>query len=162
MLELKPELHENETVLGEYGATVYQVKGGLSSKGSNIRLFLTDQRLILKAGIGPQRSLSLHAIRDIRQEKIGFYNMARLEFPEGHLEWFTVQNQAQFLQVLQSVRAQAPEIPEENQQASFNPGFQTTRNKTVIIILVIAGIVLLCICLLTVLIGVYLFFLQAH
>ena len=62
MFELKPELREGETVFGEYGATVYQVRGKISSAGSNIRLFLTNQRLILKAGIGPQRTLPIYAI----------------------------------------------------------------------------------------------------
>ena len=161
MFEMKPKLREGEAVLGEYGATVYQVRGGISSGGSNIRLFLTDQRLILKAGIGPQRTLPIYAIRDIREEKIGLWNMARLEFSDGHLEWFTVQNQSQFLQALESVRAQAPVIPDFGPEASFSPGSQTTRNRVFIIVLIIVGCVLMCICLLAVLLGAFFFFMQA-
>ena len=72
MLDLKPELREGEIVLGEYGATVYLVRGRWSSGGSNIRLWLTNQRLILKAGLGKQRALPLYTIATIREEKIMF------------------------------------------------------------------------------------------
>jgi hypothetical protein len=161
MFEMKPELREGETVFGEYGATVYQVKGKISSAGSNIRLFLTNQRLILKAGIGPQRTLPIYAISNIREEKIGFYTVACLEFSNGHLEWFTVQNQAQFLQALQSTRAQAPEIPDAVPQASLSPVTKTALGGG-LIILVIAGCVLVCIVLFVILMGVLWFFMQAH
>ena len=161
MFEMKPELREGETVFGEYGATVYQVRGKISSAGSNIRLFLTNQRLILKAGIGPQRTLPIYAISNIREEKIGFYTMVCLEFSNGHLEWFTVQNQAQFLQALQSARAQAPEIPEVVPQASLSPATKTTLGAGLIVLL-IAGCVLVCIVLMVILIGVILFFLRAR
>jgi hypothetical protein len=159
MFDMKPELREGEAVLGEYPATVYQVKNGINSRGSNIRLFLTNQRLILKAGLGPQRPLPIHAIRDVREEKVGLYTMARLEFADGHLEWFTVQDQAQFLQALQSARAGAPVIPDDLPQASFDPGAKTTRNRAVTIVLIIAGCIIACICLLVVLLGVFYFIL---
>jgi hypothetical protein len=161
MFEMKPELREGEAVFGEYGATVYQVRGKISSEGSNIRLFLTNQRLILKAGIGPQRTLPIYAISNMREEQIGFHTMACLEFSNGHLEWFTVQNQAQFLHALQSARAQAPEIPEVVPQASLSPATKTTLGSGFIILL-IAGCILVCIVLLAVLVGAFLFFMQAH
>ena len=85
MFDMKPELLGGESVLGEYGTTVYMVRGTISSAGSNVRLFLTNQRLILKAGLGPQRTLPIYAITNIREEKIGFYTMVRLEFSNGHL-----------------------------------------------------------------------------
>lgn len=112
ILNLKPELREGETVLEEYGATVYRVRGHWSSAGSNVRLWLTNQRLILKAGFGPQRTLPLYAVVDVREEKIAWYTMVRLEFANGHLERLTVQNQAQFLNALRTAQAKAPEIPE--------------------------------------------------
>jgi hypothetical protein len=118
MLGLKPELSQSEVVLAEYGATVYMVQGNLSSPGSNIRLFLTNQRLILKAGFGPQRILSLSAIAGIREEKLHFHNMLRLEFRSGHLEWMTVQDQAQFIEALRSAQSLAPEIPEVYPQSA--------------------------------------------
>jgi hypothetical protein len=159
MFDMKPALREGEAVLGEYGATVYQVKGKLSSSGSNVRLFLTNQRLILKAGLGPQRTLPLYAIRDVREEKVGLYTMARLEFSNGHLEWFTVQDQPQFLQALRSAQAQAPEIlealPDEAKAT-------TAGNRGVVIVLVVAGCALAAICLCAVAIGAFLIIMQAQ
>jgi hypothetical protein len=120
MIELKPELREGEAVLGEHGATVYQVRGNVSSRGSNIRLWLTNQRLILKAGFGPQRTLPLYALVNVREEQVMFHTMARLEFTGGHLEWFTVQNQPQFLTALKAARANAPVIPQGVELAQTN------------------------------------------
>ena len=159
MFEIKPELREGEAVLGEYGATVYQVKGKLSSAGSNIRLFLTNQRLILKAGIGPQRTLPIYAISNIREEKIGLHTMVCLEFSNGHREWFTVQNQAQFLQALQAIQTQAPVIPQVVPQA---PAARTVSGKALAIVLSIVGCVLVCIILLAVLLGAFLLFMQTR
>lgn len=121
MIDLKPELREGEVVRGEYGATVYQVRGDLSSRGSNIRLWLTNQRLILKAGFGPQRTLPLYALVNVREEKVMFHTMARLEFTGGHLEWFTVQNQSEFLAALKAAQADAPVIPQGVELARTNP-----------------------------------------
>ena len=152
MVGIKPELREGEAVLGEYGATVYQVKDRISSAGSNVRLFLTNQRLILKAGFGPQRTLPIYAISNIHEEKIGLYTMACLEFSNGQQEWFTVQNQAQFLQALQAIRAQAPVIAEVVPQA---PAARGASGKAVAIILIVAGCVLVCIVLLVILLGAF-------
>ena len=159
MIGLKPELSEGELVLAEYGATVYIVRGNINSAGSNIRLFLTNQHLILKAVLGPQRTLSLSAIINIREEKIGFFTMVRLEFASGHLEWMTVQDQAQFIEKLRSAKSQAPEISEVMPNAAIEtPGVfpQTTSGgpemkKTglgtgVIILIVLAACVLLGLC----------------
>ena len=162
MFDIKPELREGESVLGEYGATVYQVRGSLSSKGSNIRLFLTNQRLILKAGIGPQRTLPLYALGSVREEKIGFYTMARLEFSNGHLEWMTVQDQPQFLQALQSAQAQAPQIPETVPDAALAPAARAGANRATVTILIIAACVVAAICLCAVVIGVFLFMMRAR
>ena len=139
MLNLKPQLREGEAVLGEYGATVYYVGPGLF-RSSNVRLWLTNQRLILKAGLGPQRTLPLYAIADVREEKVAPtspYTMVRLEFANGHLEWWTVQNQAQFLEALRSAQAQAPEIPEEASPATTSPAIRAAFGGTFLIIAVI-------------------------
>lgn len=108
----KPELRENETVCGEYPATTHHVRGTGSPRNLNVYMWLTNQRLILKASLDPQRTLPLYALTDIREEMAGWLNLVRLEFASGHLEWLTVQNQAQFLQALRAAQAQAPEIPE--------------------------------------------------
>lgn len=121
MLDLKPVLVEGETVLGEYGATVYRVRGRWSSAGSNVRLWLTNQRLILKAGLGPQRTLPLYAITNLREQKILWYTMVRIEFDNGHLEWLTVQDQAQFLDALRTAQANAPKVPDTASYGSVSP-----------------------------------------
>jgi hypothetical protein len=162
MFDMKPELISGESVLGEYGATVYMVRGTLSSSGSNIRLFLTNQRLILKAGLGPQRTLPLYAIRDIREEKIGFYSMVRIEFSNGHLEWMTVQNQPQFIEALKAAKMQAPEIPDVVPQANADPAAKKGVGTLVIVIIVIAACLLVGICLLAISLGGGWFFLRTH
>lgn len=175
MLGLKPELSEGEVVLAEYGATVYMVQGNLSSPGSNIRLFLTNQRLILKAGFGTQRTLSLSAIADIGEEKHNFHNMLRLEFRSGHLEWMTVQDQAQFIEALRSAHSQAPEIPEVMPHAALEtPGaFPQTEpyspavkkvglGAAAIILIVLAVCLVLGLCMFVVLSGVLFLYPRLH
>jgi hypothetical protein len=144
MLNLKPELREGETVLGEYGATVYLVSSNYSSRGSNIRLWLTTQRLILKSVLAAQRTLPLYAIANIREEKICWYTMVRLEFANGHLEWMTVQNQAQFLELLKSTQAQAPEIPEAITPGKLSPVFTGLFGGGLVFMAIIAAFTLLC------------------
>ncbi len=146
MFNLKPELREAEAVLGEYGATVYMVRGNVSSKGSNIRLWLTNQRLILKAALGPQRTLPLHTIVDIREEKIMWYNMVRIEFAGGHLEWFTVQNQPQFVQALKAAQTQAPVISESVPAATAGSANRPSSNKNGMVIIAIIGVCLIGMC----------------
>lgn len=143
MIELKPELREGETVLGEYGATVYQVRGNVSSRGSNIRLWLTNQRLILKAGLGPQRTLPLYALIGVREEKVMFHTMARLEFTGGHLEWFTVQNQPEFLAALEAARANAPVIPQGVELAQTNPAIVGLFGGGILLFIALALLVVL-------------------
>jgi len=110
MLNLIPDLETNETILREAGATVYLVRNGLSSRGSNIRLWLTDRRLILKAGIGPQRALPLSHITGLAEQEVGLYNMLRVDFDDNHSEWLTVQDQAGFIELLEQARAKAPDL----------------------------------------------------
>lgn len=138
MIELKPELREGEVVRGEYGATVYQVRGDVSSRGSNIRLWLTNQRLILKAGFGPQRTLPLYALASVREEKVMFHTMARLEFTGGHLEWFTVQNQPEFLAALKDAHTRAPVIPQGVERAQTNPALLGLCGGGLVLFVVIA------------------------
>ena len=157
MFDLKPELRENEAVLGEYGATVYRVRGGVSSAGSNIRLWLTDQRLILKAALGPQRTLPLYAIANIREEKIVWYTMVRLEFASGHLEWLTVQNQEEFLNRLRAAQAQAPQIPEETPPVSPSLAATTPIKGGLIFIAVMSVCFLVCMDLFLFAVGILLF-----
>jgi hypothetical protein len=152
VLGLKPELSEGEVVLAEYGATVYMVQGNLSSPGSNIRLFLTNQRLILKAGFGAQRTLSLSAIADIGEEKHNFHNMLRLEFRSGHLEWMTVQDQAQFIEALRSAHSHAPEIPEAYPQTT--PYGRAILVAAAIFLIVLAGCLVLGLCIVVITSGV--------
>jgi len=160
MLGLKPELSQGEVVLAEYGATVYMVQENLSSPGSNIRLFLTNQRLILKAGFGPQRTLSLSAIAGIREEKLHFHNMLRLEFRSGHLEWMTVQDQAQFIEALRSAQSQAPEIPEVYPQTA--PYGRAVLGAGAIILIVLAVCLVLGLCIFIITSGVLFLYPRLH
>jgi len=159
MLNLKPKLREGEAVLGEYGATVYFVNGNLV-ESSNRRLWLTNQRLILRAALPPQRTLPLYAIANFREEKVAWYTAIRLEFTNGHLEWLTVQNQAQFLEALRSAQAQAPRIPEEASPATTSPAIRAVFGGGFLIIAVIAVCFLLSAGLFAVVFGVLWFLAQ--
>jgi hypothetical protein len=149
MLGIKPDLSAGEVVLAEYGATVYMVRENYSSPGSNIRLFLTNQRLILKAGFGPQRTLSLSAIAAISEEKHNFHNILRLEFRSGHLEWMTVQDQAQFIEALRAAQSRAPEIPEVYPQTAPYSRAVWVAIAIILIVLAVCLVMGLCIVVIT-------------
>jgi hypothetical protein len=141
MLNLTPDLQPNETIVRETGATVYKVRNGISSRGSNIRLWLTDRRLILKAGIGPQRALPLSHITGLAEEKVGLFTMLRVDFDDNHSEWFTVQDQAGFRALLEQTRRTAPEL-------AYEPAPPGMAGKLFgIPLLVMAGVVVVaCLC----------------
>jgi hypothetical protein len=141
MMNLTPELREGETVIREAGTTVYMVRDGMSTRGSNIRMWLTDQRLILKAGLGPQRTLPLSHITRVTEQKVAIHNMLRVDFDDNHSEWFTVQDQTQFIELLEQARIKAPEL-------AYEPTPKGIAGKLFgIPLMIIAGImVLVCIC----------------
>jgi len=114
MPTLKPELREGETVLEEEGAYTYASDGQVSSIGIPNRLWLTNQRLILKESLlAPQLALPLYAIADLREQEVAGRLMVRIEFTNGLVRWLsTFQNQSQFLDALRAAQAQAPQIPE--------------------------------------------------
>lgn len=156
MFNLKPELRENETVIGEYPATVYLSPKSVP-RGSNVRLWLTNQRLILKAGLGGQRALPLYALVDAREEKASWVDVARLEFANGHVEWWSVSHQAEFLSALRAAQLLAPQIPEE--AAPVSPSSSTSAalpalfGGTVAVIAVIGLCVFMSFCVLIALMG---------
>ena len=141
MLNLTPELREGETVIREAGTTVYMVRDGLSTRGSNIRMWLTDQRLILKAGLGPQRTLPLSHITQVNEQRVAIHNMLRVDFDDNHSEWFTVQDQAGFIELLEQARSKAPEL-------TYEPAPKGIEGKLIgIPLMIFAGIVIVfCIC----------------
>lgn len=143
MLNLTPELRANEIVIREAGTTVYRVRDGISTRGSNIRMWLTDQRLILKAGIGPQRALPLSHITQVAEQKTMIYNMLRVDFDDNHSEWFTVQEQTQFIELLEKARLSAPVL-------DYEPAPKSIVGKMFgIPILIMVGIIIVvCICML--------------
>lgn len=158
MFNLTPELRPGETIQRETGATVYKVRNGWSSRGSNIRLWLTDQRLILKAGFGGQRALPLSHITGLAEEKVGFFTMLRVDFDDNHSEWFTVQDQAGFRALLEQTRHTAPELAYE----PAPPGIEGQLFG--IPLLIMAGVIILaCFCLIAffVLFGFGFFWLEA-
>lgn len=112
-MNLTPQLREGEQVVRETGATVYMVRNGMRSGGSNVRLWLTDQRILLKAGLGPQRALPLSGITKVSEEVVNLFTLLRVDFDDNHSEWFTVQDQATFIPILESTRVNAPKLPYE-------------------------------------------------
>ena len=142
MLNPVPELRENETVIGEYPATVHQVQGN-AVRGSNVRLWLTNQRLILKAALGSQRTLPLYALANFREEKVSIYTLIRFEFSTGMIVWLSVRDQAQFLETLKAAQAQAPIIPEQPMPGSTSRVILAGIGVTA----VISALVVICSCL---------------
>lgn len=113
-------LRPGETALGVYPATVYKVRDGLSTRGSNVQLTLTNQRVILQSGLAA-RALPLHAITQVVEQPVMAYTMVHLTFATGHQEWWTVARQPEFLQALHTARASAPVIEEGITPQSLNP-----------------------------------------
>ena len=141
MLNLTPELRSGETVIREAGTTVYMVRDGMSTGGSNIRMWLTDQRLILKAALGPQRTLPLSHITQVTEQKVAIHNMLRVDFDDNHSEWFTVQDQTHFIELLQQARSSAPAL-------AYEPAPKGIAGKMFgIPLMIFAGIVIaVCVC----------------
>lgn len=142
MPNLVPELRENETVIGEYPATVHQVRGNAVT-GSNVRLWLTNQRLIIKAALGSQRTLPLYALANFREEKVSIYTLIRFEFSTGMIVWLSVRDQVQFLETLKAAQAQAPIIPEQPMPGSTSAIIGVDMLFTA----AISGLVAICSCL---------------
>lgn len=113
MMNLTPQLHEGESIVREAGATVYMVRNGIRSGGSNVRMWLTNQRILLKAGLGPQRALPLSGIVKVSEEVVNLFTLLRMDFDDNHSEWFTVQDQAAFIAQLEETRVHAPKLPYE-------------------------------------------------
>jgi hypothetical protein len=143
MFNLKPDLRPGEAVLAEYGATLYLVQGTRSSAGANRRLWLTDQRLLLKAGIGLQRSYPLRLIASISEHKISWHeHMLRIEFQNGELLWLTVQSQPEFVRLLEQTRLYAPALTWEMPPVKYGP---RQINRTILIIVLIIACIVMCI-----------------
>jgi hypothetical protein len=88
--------------------------------------------------------------------------MIRLEFANGHVEWLTVQNQAQFLETLKTAQAQAPAIPESVTPGTTSPAVKGLFGGGLIFIVVIGGCALISICLFLVAFGGLWYIAQAH
>ena len=113
MMTLTPQLLDGESVVRETGATVYMVRNGIRSGGSNVRMWLTNQRILLKAGLGPQRALPLSGIIKVSEEVINAFTLLRVDFDDNHSEWFTVQDQSAFIALMEETRVNAPKLPYE-------------------------------------------------
>ena len=112
MIKLQPDLIPGETILRDTRTTIYRVRGRWSAAGPNVKLWLTDRRLLTKAGIGPQRAWPLSALTRVSEQKASLYNMLHLEFGGEHL-WPTVLNQPESIQALEQARARVPVLPYE-------------------------------------------------
>jgi hypothetical protein len=117
-----PDLRERETVLNSYTASIYRSMPRKVA-GMGARLWLTNQRLIMKTGLLSQQiTLPLYRIVKVWEGELlaGFSGSwmsgARhlcLEFDNGRQEFMIVENQAQFIAALNAARAQAPQVPDE-------------------------------------------------
>lgn len=90
--------------------------------------------------MGPQRPLPLYALTGFRVEQFFGYDILKLEFNDGQIVWLTVENQAQFLELLQDAKARAPVIPE-----GVSPGTTSPTIKGIAWVgLIIGGVIVAC------------------
>jgi hypothetical protein len=109
---LKPVLREGESVLVDTGA-VDRRPGHASKDGmTGLRVWLTNQRLLLQAGFNRQRSYPLYLLRKVGEKQIGIYRPVLLDFGEGQELLLDPMDKALFLNALQGARATAPTLPE--------------------------------------------------
>lgn len=134
-------LRPGETALGAYPATVHKVRHGLASRGSNVRLTLTNQRIILQSGLAA-RAVPLYALTGVEEKPVMAYTMLHLTFANGHEEWWTVTRQAEFRQALDTARVTAPVIDEGITPQTFNASLPVWFGGAVILFVLSAGLTL--------------------
>ena len=113
MSELKPNLLQGETVLREDRAERYNRQLWSSSrKFLPGRLWLTDQRLIFKSGLG-QYAYPLFAIANVRSEQtLSFVHHLRVEFGNGGLERFLIEDEPGWVKAIEEAKVEAPVFQE--------------------------------------------------
>lgn len=139
---LMPELLPGEVVLKESQATRYYQPGRRSSNG---KLWLTNQRLIFKAGFGYQMAWPLYDVSQVTTGVYGLLNIKVLHliFGNGREERFSIHQVESWPQEVLAARAGAPPLPVEWEKLAQQE--KSARRIALTIIGLIAGVIFLCI-----------------
>jgi hypothetical protein len=113
-LSLTPEFLPGETVLKESPATRYYQRG-FRGGSSNGKLWLTNQRLIFKAGFGYQMGLPLYNISRVETGVYGLFNfkVVQLTLDNDRQERFSVHEVESWPAAALAAKLDAPPLPQE-------------------------------------------------
>lgn len=141
-LSLTPELLPGEVVLKENRATRYYQPGRRSSNG---KLWLTNQRLIFKAGFGYQMGWPLYDVSQVTTGVYGLFNIKVLHliFDNGREERFSIHQGESWPQEVLAARAGAPPLPAESEKLAQQE--KSARRLGLTLIGLIAGVIFVCI-----------------
>ncbi len=136
-----PQFLPGEVVLKESRATRYYQPGRRSSNG---KLWLTNQRLIFKAGFGYQMAWPLF---NVSQVTTGVYGLLRIKvlhliFDNGREERFSIHQVENWPQEVLAARAGAPPLPAELEKLSEQE--KSARRVALTIIGLVMGVIFLC------------------
>lgn len=142
-LSFTPEFYPGETILKESRATRYY-RRGLKSGASNGRLWLTDRRLIFKAGFGYNMTLPLYNISEVNIGTYGLFNfkVLHLKFDNGREERFSIFEVESWPETLLAAKVEAPPLPEALAEQARQ---EQQSNKIMLAVIgLIFGTILLC------------------
>jgi hypothetical protein len=142
-LSFTPEFYPGETILKESRATRYY-RRGLKGGASNGRLWLTDRRLVFKAGFGYSMILPLYNITNVEIGSYGpfSFKVLHVTLDNGQEERFSILEVESWPESLLAAKVEAPPMPE----ALAEQARQTEQaNKIMLAVIgVIFGSILLC------------------
>jgi len=142
-LSFTPEFHPGETILKESRATRYY-RRGLKGGASNGRLWLTDRRLLFKAGFGYSLTLPLYNITGVDVGTYGPFNFKVLHvtLDNGREERFSILEVESWPETLLAAKVEAPPMPEALAEQARQ---EQQANKIMLAVIgLIFGTILLC------------------
>lgn len=141
LFSLMPEFLPGETILKESQATRYYQSGRRSSNG---KLWLTNQRLIFKAGFGYQMAWPLYNVSQVATGVYGLFNIKVLHliFDNGREERFSIHQVESWPEVILAAKADAPPMPAELEKLSEQE--KSNRRVVLLIIGMVMGVIFLC------------------
>lgn len=112
-LSMTPEFLPGETIIKESPATRYYQRG-LKGGSSNGKLWLTNQRIIFKAGFGYQMSLPLYNLTGVEPGVYGLFNfkVLHLTFDNGREERFSIYQVETWPEAVLAAKAGASPLPD--------------------------------------------------